>query len=153
MTVYDAEMVQGSREWLLHYSHEPVALPDPAAGAALTVTVPGAVEWQVLAASFTYTASGAAANRIPFIRFIDQTGVAVADVGAPFLLVATNVSRITFGVGVQQFGANSAVRIGAGIPALRLGDGMQVQLGATAIAAGDTITDARLYVKQWRVRP
>ncbi len=146
------EWVQASDDWRLHYSHEPIALANPAAGQPLTYVVPGAVEVEVLAVSFTFTAAAAVANRVPFVRFLDTSGVAVADVAAPFLLVATNVARVTFGVGVQQFGANSAVRIGAGIPALRLGDGMRVQLGATAIAAADTITAARLFVRQWRVR-
>jgi hypothetical protein len=147
------EWVQASDEWRLHYSHEPVALAAPPAGQALTYTVPGAVEQEVLAVSFTYTASAAPANRVPFVQFLDQGGGIVCEVATPFLLVATNVARVTFGVGMQQFGANSAARLGAGIPPLRLGDGMRVRLSATAIAAADTITGARLFVRQWRVRP
>lgn len=138
--------------WFLHGSAEPVALGNAVAGQPLTYTVPGAVEQAILSVSFTYTCSNAAANRVPFVRFLDQSATAFCDVGAPFPLVANNVARVTFGVGVQQFGANSAVRLGAGIPKMRLADGLRVQLGASAMAAGDRITAARLFVHQWRVR-
>ena len=133
-----------------HWTHEPVALGSPAAGSALTYTVPPANEVLVVAVSFTFTASAQAANRIPFVQFLDQTGTAVAEVATPYKLIATNASRVTFGVGIVQFGADSAVRIGAGIPAIVLSDGMQLSLSATAIDAADTITAARMYVRQWR---
>jgi hypothetical protein len=137
---------------VLHSTQSPLGLPSLAAGAPLTYTIPGAVEQLVISASFTYTASGAAGNRTPFIRFLDQSGSAFCEVATPFLLIATNVCRVTFGVGIVQFGANSAARIGAGIPAMRLGDGLRVQLGATAQLAADTITGARLFVRQWPVQ-
>jgi hypothetical protein len=76
----------------------------------------------------------------------------VCEVGTPFKLVATNGSRVTFAVGIVQFGADSAIRMGAGIPCLRLGDGMNISITATGIAATDTITNARLFVRQFRVR-
>ncbi len=141
-----------ARQWELHSEWEPVSLGSPAAGAALTVTVPGSVQWEVLSASFTFTASANAADRVPFIAFLDQSGVSVGSFGTPFKLVATNVSRVSFGVGATQYGADSAARIGSGIPCLRLGDGMRVQLSATLIDTADTITAARLFVRQWRVR-
>ena len=58
----------------LHGTHRAVSLPSPAAGAALTVTVPGAVQWEVISFSFLYTASANAATRIPFITFLDASG-------------------------------------------------------------------------------
>jgi hypothetical protein len=145
--------VQASEEWRLHYSHEPISMGSPPAGQPLTRAVPGAIEWEIQSISFTYTASAGVANRIPFVQFLDTGGGIVCEVATPFLLVANNAARVTFGVGVQQFGANSAVRIGAGIPLLRLGDGMRVRLGATAQQAADTITGARMFVRQWTVRP
>lgn len=153
MSTAESERVQAQESWRLHYSHEPVSLGNPAAGQALTRAVPGAVEWEIQSVSFTFTAAAAVANRIPFLQVLDTGGVAVCEVATPFLLVATNVARVTFGVGIQQFGANSAIRLGAGIPALRLGDGMRIVLGATAMQGADTITAARMYVRQWSVRP
>lgn len=139
-------------DWFLHGSRVAISLGSPAAGQPLNYTPPRSVEQAVLAVSFTYTCSAGVANRVPFVRFVDQSGVAFCEVATPFLLVATNAARVTFGVGMQQFGANSAARLGAGIPELRLGDGLAVQLGATAMAAADTITNARLFVAQWDVR-
>jgi hypothetical protein len=146
--LYDAE-----RDWSLHYENEVVPIANPAAGAAAVYTVPGSVEQELLAVSFKYTASGNAATRIPFIQFVDWAGVPFCEVGSPFTLVATNVSQVTFGVGVMQFGANSSVRMGAGIPPMILGDGLQVKLSATAIDVADTITLARMFVRQRAVRP
>ena len=147
MVVADYELRE--QDWY-HWEHRPVALGSPAAGSALTYTVAPAEEILVLSVSFTFTASAQAANRIPFLQFLDQSGTAVADVATPYKLIATNAARVTFGVGMFQFGADSAARIGAGIPAIILSDGMQVSLSATAIDAADTITAARMYVRQWR---
>lgn len=139
--------------WRLHDSHEPARLSSPAVGQPLVYTVPGSVEQELLAVSFTYTCSAGVANRVPTIRFLDAGGRAFCEVGTPFLLVATNVAQVTFGVGLQQFGANSAARLGAAIPPMRLGDGLGFELTATAIQAADTITAAAMFVRQWRVRP
>jgi hypothetical protein len=138
--------------WQLHGSHEAVGLSSPSAGQPLVHVVPGTVEQALLAVSFTFTAAAAVANRVPFIEFFDQSGTAFASIATPFLLVATNVARVTFAVDCNQFGANSAARIGAPIPELRLGDGLAWQVGATAMAGADTITAARAFVRQWRVR-
>lgn len=150
MSVVEAESEFGY--WTLHGANVSVSLDAPAAGAALTKTVPGTVEWEVMAISFLYTASAGVATRIPFVQFLDQGGVAFCDVGSPFTLVATNVSQVTFGHGITQFGANSAVRMGAGIPLMRIGNGQRIRISATAIDAADTITNARLFVRQFRVR-
>ena len=144
--------LEGFDYWTLHGEYHPVSLPQPAAGTALTYTVPGSVQMEVLSISFTYTASGNVATRIPFVAFLDTSATSVGSFGTPFTLVASDVSRVSFGVGVVQYGANSSARMGASIPCLRLGDGMQVQISATAINATDQISAARMFVRQWRVR-
>lgn len=146
------EQVQPSY-WRLHGSHRVVALPSPAAGAALTVTVPGAVQWEVVSFSFLFTASANAATRIPFISFLDQSGTTFCKINTTATLIATNASQVTFAQEVGSFGANSAVSIGSTLPKIRLVDGLQVSVSATAIDASDTITAARLYVVQYDVRP
>lgn len=138
--------------WTLHGEHVPVTLGKPATGAALTKTVPGSVEWEILSVSFTYTAGAGVADRFPLLQFLDTTATAVAEIGTPYKLVAADASRVTFGVGIVQFGADSAARMGAGIPPLRLGDGMQLKLTATNLDATDAISAARMFVRQWRVR-
>jgi hypothetical protein len=139
--------------WRLHGSHEVVALPSPAAGAALTYTVPGAVQQTPLSIVFTYTASGNAANRFPSVAFLDWSGNPFFEAQSPFKLIATNVAVVSFAVDIAQFGADSAAALGSPIPALRLGDGLRVQLSATGIDVADTITLARMFVHQFDVRP
>ena len=89
----------------MHESHEPVVLPSPAAGSALTYTVPGAVEQVVYWAVFTFTASANAANRIPYLEILDQSGKPVVSASPGFTYVATNVVIVSFGIGQTVFGA------------------------------------------------
>jgi hypothetical protein len=147
------ETVEGALEyWMLHGSHEPIRGENPAAGAPFAYTIPGTVEQELLAVSFTYTASAAAATRRPVIRFLDYGGRPFAEIGTPFTITATNVSRVTFGLYVNQFGANNSARMGAAIPPLRLGDGLSFEVTADAIAAADTITAVAFFVRKWPVR-
>ncbi len=140
-------------DWLLHHAAEPVALPTPAAGAALTYTVPGAVQMLVASVCFTYTASAAVATRYPYVEFLDQTGTPVAVSQVVNGQAATVASIISFGVNVPAFGALSAARQGAGIPPILLSDGLRVRLSAVNIQAADTITLARLFVRQYPTEP
>jgi len=137
----------------LHGSHEVVALPSPAAGAALTYTVPGAVQQTPLSIVFTYTASANAANRFPSVQYLDWAGIPFFEAQSPFKLIATNVAVVSFAVDIAQFGADSATVMGSPIPALRLGDGLRVKIGATGIDVADTITLGRMFVQQYDVRP
>jgi hypothetical protein len=135
-----------AEQYEMHGSHEVVVVGPPAAGPAAVYTVPGAVQVEILAVSFLYTASANAATRTPLIQFLDQTGVAFCEVGAPFTITANTASQVTFGVGIVQFGANNAARMGAGIPRLRLEDGLQMSVTANLINVTDTITNVRLFV-------
>lgn len=138
--------------WYWHGSNEPSRGQNPAAGAPFTYLVPGTVNQELVAVSFTYTASAAAANRIPLIRFLDQGGRAFCEVGVPFTITATNSSRVTFGETINEFGANNSARMGAGFPCMRLGDGLRWQVTADAIAAGDLITAVAFFARQWPIR-
>lgn len=145
---------EGAREsWWLHGSREPRSFGNPAAGTGLTYKVPGAVEQELLSISFVYAAAAGGGVRTPFIRFLDWQGVAFCDVAAPFTIAATFTSRVTFAVGINQFGANNAASIGAPIPPMRLGDGLSFIVQALAIQAGDTITQASMFLAQWPLRP
>jgi len=130
-----------------------VSLPSPAAGAALTVTVPGAVQWEVVSFSFLFTASANAATRIPFISFLDQSGTTFCKINTAYTVTATIAPQVTFAQEVSSFGANNSASMGNTLPRIRLVDGLQVQVSAAAIDVADTITAARLYVCQYDVRP
>jgi hypothetical protein len=136
--------------WSLEGEYEPVSLGSPAAGAALVYTVPGTVQQEVMSACFTFTASANAANRIPFLELLDQSGIPVASASPGFTYVATNAVICSFGVGLTSYGANASARAGAGIPLVRLRAGMQVKFSAVLIDVADTITKGRLFVRQWR---
>lgn len=137
----------------LHGSHLVVSLPSPAAGAALTTTVPGAVQWEIISVSFLFTASVNVATRVPFVSFLDQAGVTFAKINTAFNFTAGNNGQVTFGRDVESFGANNAASMGAAIPHIRLLDGLRIQVSADAIDVADTITKARLYVCQYDVMP
>lgn len=143
----------GPSFYQLHGSHEVVALGSPAAGSALTYTIPGAVQQTPLSIVFTYTASGNAANRFPRVRYLDWSGNPFFEAQSPFKLIATNAAVVSFAVDIAQFGADSAATMGGPIPALRLGDGLRVEISATGIDVADTITLARMFVHQYDVRP
>jgi hypothetical protein len=147
------ELAEADSYYRLHGSHEVVALPSPAAGAALTYTIPGAVQQTPVSIVFTYTASSNAANRFPRVRYLDWGGTPFFEAQSPYKLVATNVAVVSFAVDIAQFGADSAATMGGPIPALRLGDGLQIELSATNIDVTDTITLARMFVRQFNVRP
>jgi hypothetical protein len=139
-------------QWYWHGSNEPIRGQSPAPGAPFLYTVPGTVNQEIVAVSFTYTASAAAANRRPVIRFLDYGGEAFAEIGTPFTITATNVSRVTFAKNIVQFGANNSPRMGAAIPGMRLGDGLSFELTADAIAGADQISAVAFFVRQWPIR-
>ena len=139
--------------WRLHGSHMPVTLPTPAAGAALTYTVPGSVQMDVVSISFLYTASANVATRIPFVEVLDSGGVAVFKVNTAYTITAGTASQVTFGPDVDQFGANNAASMGSSMPKVRLLDGLRISVSADAIDGSDTITQARMYVCQYDVVP
>ena len=142
-TLYDPET------WSeLHWEYEPVSLPTPAAGSALTYTAPTATEQLVICVSFLFTTSNAVATRVPYMAFLDQSGTSIAEIATPYTFTASNAGQVTFGLDVQQFGANNGARIGCAIPPVVLADGMQFKLTAALIDTADTITKARMYVKQ-----
>ena len=145
--------LEGALEyWYLHGSNEPNRGQNPAAGAPFSQVVPGTVEWEVVSVSFTYTASAAAANRVPLIRFLDQGGRAFGEFGVPFNITANNHSRVTFGVYANQFGANNSARMGTSIPCYKIGDGVSFEVTADAADAADQISDVAFFVRQWPIR-
>ncbi len=139
--------------WYWHGSNEPIRGESPAAGASFAHTVPGTVEQEVVAVSFLFTASAAAATRRPVIRFLDYGGQSFAEIGTPFTITANNASQVTFAQSIVQLGANNSARMGAAIPPLRLGDGLSFEVTADNIDAGDQISAVAFFVRQWPIRP
>lgn len=125
-----------------------IYVPSPTAGQFGSHQVPGAVAQRVVALGFTFHAGAAPANRNPEVQIVAPDGTVIVDVALPFNVVANGTTFASFGIGLQQFGANAATRMGGPLPDAWLTNGMSVQLGALAIQAADTVTAIRLLVAQ-----
>jgi hypothetical protein len=130
-----------------------LTVPDPAANAGFTQGMPGTEDTMVVACSFRLVTDSNVANRIVVFQFLDSNGTAIFPVAAPFTQAASKTTDYTFAVGIQQFGANDAANIGAGIPPLKLYVGLSVAVTITAKQAGDQVSRIRLGLSQWPVRP
>lgn len=146
------DLLAGSGVELFHPRPALILAGNPAAGAAKTFTVPGAVEWTLELVSFTLTASAAAANRFPRVELLDQDGVAFASLLTPFKVTASNATRATFANGLAAFGADDLAAMGQALPALHLVAGLSVRLGAVNLAAGDQVGTPALHVLQHDLR-
>jgi hypothetical protein len=144
--------VPHERPYDADYSHEVITVGSPAVATGFSRTVPGASRWRVQSVSFVLVADANAANRIARVEYLDASGAVFAAVAAPFTVTANITSRLTFGIGIVQFGANAAAQIGASLPNLRLNPGLSVRVAVAAIQAGDQISGAALFVDQWAVR-
>jgi hypothetical protein len=144
--------VPHERPYDADYSHEVITVGSPVVATGFTRTVPGASRWRVQSLSFVLVADANAANRIARVEYLDAAGAVFAAVAAPFTVTANITSRLTFGIGIVQFGANAAAQIGASLPNLRLNPGLSVRVAVAAIQAGDQISGAALFVDQWAVR-
>ena len=136
-------------EWV---QHEPVTIGSPAAGSGFTHTVPGSTVQRVRSLSFLLTNDGNAANRLPRVEFLNASGEVFAAVAAPFTIPANVAARYTFGVGLQQYGANGAAQIGGPIPDYKLSAGLALRVVIANVQAGDQISVASLFVDQFPLR-
>lgn len=131
---------------------EPITVGSPAAGAGFTHPVPGAATQRIRTVSFRLVNAAAAANRIPRVEFLDAAGAVFAAVAAPFKTTTGVTSRFTFGIGLNQYGADDAAQIGGPLPDLELIAGLAVRVVVGAMNAGDQIDGAALFVEQLAVR-
>lgn len=131
---------------------EPITVGSPAAGAGFTHRVPGATVQKFLTVSFRMVNAAAVANRLVRVEFLDAAGAVFAAVGAPFKTTTGVTSRFTFGVGLNQYGADDAAQIGGPLPALELIGGLALRVAVANMNAGDQIDGAALFVEQTGVR-
>ena len=134
------------------YAHEPITIGSPPVATGFTHVVPGSSRQRIVAVSFILVADANAANRIARVEYLNAAGAVFFAVAAPFTVTANITSRLNFGIGVQQFGANAAAQIGGPLPDFNLAAGLAVRVAVTAIQAGDQISGASLFVDQWAVR-
>jgi hypothetical protein len=130
-----------------------IGRPSPAVSTGFTYACPGTVEQIVQAVTFKLVTDGNAANRIAVLSFNDQDGTTFAAIASPFTQAASLTTLYTFSVGTTQFGANDAANIGVPIPPFKLTVGLSLALTLTAKQVGDQVSDVRLAVQQFNVRP
>lgn len=130
-----------------------IGVPSPLIGLGFTYTNPGTVTQEILSVSFKMVNAAVAVSRIPVLSYLDPDGVAFAAVASGFTTGSGITSRYLFAQGIQEFGANDAAHIGVPIPPFKLGVGTSLSLGVTAIDAGDQISEVRIVVAKWPVRP
>lgn len=146
----DAEI--GGLGWLQPESSI-IARDNRAGNVAVTYPVPGTVTEQILSVSFKIVVAGTDGARIPTLSYLGPDGVAFAAVAAPFSVGNAITARYLFAVGINQFGGNDAANIGVALPPFKLGVGTSLSLGVTAGTAGDAISEVRIVVAKWPVRP
>jgi len=123
------------------------SVPQPAAGAAAKLTIPGTAYQRLLSAHFTLTTSAAVANRFPRVSLLDGDGVVRGRFASSVAVVAGSVATYTFAVGL---GDHSHVATGDGysaIPDMILPPGFAWQFDAAGLdvldqlSAVDTLLD------------
>jgi hypothetical protein len=139
-------------EWR-HPKSAIIGRPNPAVATGFTYACPGTVEQVVQAVTFKLVTDNQAASRIAVLSFLDQDGTAFAAVASGFTQAASTTTVYTFAYGIQEFGANDAANIGVPIPAFKLTVGLSLALTITAKQTGDQVSDVRLAVEQFNVRP
>lgn len=119
----------------------------PAAGANLTIVVPGECGIVPLAAIATLTTSAAVANRLLSIDYIGARGTTYHRNAAAKVETATNGGRVyvwSSGRTVSENAANTPVFVP--LLELLLDPGMKIQFTVDAIDAGDQLSAVHLVV-------
>jgi hypothetical protein len=114
--------------------------------------VPSSVVQRIVAVSFVLVADANAANRIARVEYLNAAGDVFFAAAAPFTVTAGVTSRLNFGIGIQQFGANAAAQIGGPLPDFMLIGGLAVRVAVASIQVGDQISAASLFADQWPIR-
>lgn len=112
-----------------------------ATGVPAVVTVPAGQFWTLTGVTFLYTASGAVANRTPFVQIKDPSGRLIYQWDSPSNLTAGQTAEITLTPGAPDasLGANPASITGP-LPPITLAPGSQIVAGAVNEDVADTIT-------------
>lgn len=134
-----------------HGEPRTLVVPNPAAGAGLTFTVPGAVVWRPVALTVVLAADAGVADRFLTVQYRDQTGVAFAVSGAAVAVTAgqTRTFALTSRRGTSEQAAGSMI-FGPLEPALLM-LGETLVLAIANVQAGDQLSAVRLRVEQWPV--
>lgn len=130
-----------------------VALPAPGAGVPISDVLGGASEWCVHSVAVTLTTAGGGAARTPILRLVDGSGIPFFAAEQPVTVASGFTSLLVWAANIQPFGVANGPTIGTSIPELRLFAGLGIEVDAVNLGAADTLTDGRLFVTQYPIRP
>lgn len=108
---------------------------------------------RLVAVSFLLTAVGGATARNGRVSIEDQAGGILGQAVAAFTVAAGNASQLTFGVGLDDSGANNLGSIVAPLPDVQLAQGFKVVVDVIAGLAADTVGTVRLTVERFSSSP
>jgi hypothetical protein len=124
----------------------------PAAGASVTVAMPGAVRWYLQAVCFRLVADANVAARTPIVTVLDGTGVARARVAAGFSTSAGTTVDYTFAHGLAEWDSGGTTIASGPGPVLFMQDGDSIVISVDGVQAGDQLSRVRVTVLQKAVR-
>lgn len=115
----------------------------------LAYDFPGVVKFQVLAVSFKLvTAAGGGARQV-LAGLQDSTGADVFAVAAPATQAGGLTVVYSFSGWTPPFGSGALGRIGGPFIDARIAENLTFVASVSAAGGGDTISAARLLVRQW----
>jgi hypothetical protein len=124
----------------------------PAVASSVTIVMPEAVRWILLAVCFRIVTDANVANRTPVLTVLDGSGTARASVAAGVATVASKTADYTFANGLAGWvAAGTSVVSGAG-PVLPLQDGDSLVISVDGVQAGDQVSRVRVTALQRAVR-
>lgn len=108
---------------------------------------------RLVALSFLFTAVGGATARNPRVSIEDAAGAIFGQSVAAFTVAAGSASQLTFGVGLNDAGANNLGSIVAPLPDVQLAQGFIVVVDVINGLAADTVGTVLLTVERFSSSP
>ena len=139
----------GSIAVLRAFGPPDVVKVDPFAGdVAAAIGAEG--KWtEVKAVSFELDCAAGGGVRTPRLAWFADDTAPFAQVLAPFTIAASNAAQVTFAADVQPAGQDNGPTIVAPLPELMLLPGWTLALDVVDGAAGDTVTNVRVYLQRY----
>ena len=126
-----------------------VQVPSPAPGADWSITVPGGVQWNILALTSTLTTSATVANRLPGLT-VAIDGVTTWHVQSNANLVASSSVTVNSFSGIQYpFYGGAGTYMLETLPPGPYPAATEIGSSTTAISAADQWSGVALYIEEY----
>lgn len=125
-----------------------LAAAQPAAGAGVTVQVPGADYQTLICVAFRLVTSAVVGNRTPKVSVVGGDGVFVASCAAGFATTAGTTVDYSFANGLHEWDSAGTTVASGPCPNIPLEDGDTVTVTVDGIDAGDQLSRVRVTLIQ-----